>query len=150
MWPKSRLNRFDRRLIRSMHHSGIPVLRIALGLVFLWFGALKILGISPVSYLVANTYSFFPTEIFVSVLGALEVVIGLGLIFKLALRTTLALLWVQMLGTIISTLLNPAKFFTNENPLLLTMEGEFIVKNLVLIAAGIVIGGHEVKFGAGH
>ena len=149
MWPR-RLNRLDRRLIKGMHNRGIPILRIALGIVFLWFGMLKILGFSPVTSLIAGTYSFFPSEFFIPALGILEVVIGLGLIFKLALRTTLALLWIQLIGTIISPLLNPAPFIANGNPFLLTMEGEFVVKNLVLIAAGIVIGGHEVKTRIGH
>ncbi len=139
------LNVLDKFLIVEMHKWGIPLLRISLGVVFLWFGALKLFGVSPVVDLIANTYYFFPAGEFVMILGLWEVVIGLGLIFKLSLRFTLALLWIQMAGTLFSVVLAPQTFFQGNNPLLLTLEGEFVVKNLVLIAGAIVIGGYEVK-----
>ena len=137
--------KFDRVFIEKMRRWGIPALRVALGVVFLWFGALKVFGVSPVVDLVRETYSFLPTDTFVMVLGVWEALIGLGLIFKKCLRCTLALLWLQMLGTLAAPLFAPAMFFSGGNPFLLTVEGEFVVKNLVLVAAGLVIGGHEVK-----
>ena len=127
-----------------MRKWGIPVLRVALGIVFLWFGALKIFGVTPVADLVGQTYSFFPVTEFLVFLGVWEVVIGIGLILKIFLRSVLAMLWLQMLGTFIASILEPSMFF-NGNIFLLTIEGEFLVKNLVLVASGIVIGGHEVK-----
>ncbi len=132
----------DEILIAWMHRYGLTLLRFAIGVVFVWFGALKILGISPVTQLVAETYSFLPPG-FLLFLGVWEVAIGIGLIGKIALRTTLALLWLQMLGTFTSLLLNPAVFFINSNFFLLTTEGEFVIKNIVFIAASIVIGGFE-------
>lgn len=134
----------DRFLIDHMGKWGIVYLRIALGMVFLWFGALKIAGFSPVFDLLEKTWSFIPTSAFVIGLGILEIIIGIGLLAKKCLRTTLALLWLQMLGTLITPFLAPEIFFSHNIPLLLTLEGEFIVKNFVLIAAGIVIGGYEV------
>ena len=137
--------KWDRVFISEMHQWAIPALRLALGIVFLWFGLLKVFGASPVAELVAGAYWFFPQKEFFLILGIWETAIGLGLIFKIALRATLALLWLQMLGTLVAPLLSPAMFFSDGNPLLLTTEGEFVIKNLVLIAAGLVIGGHEVK-----
>lgn len=137
-------NKLDRIFIIRMRRWGIPILRIALGIVFLWFGLLKVFDVTPVGAIIAGTYSFSPQREFLLVLGIWESLIGIGLIFKLFLRATLALLWIQMLGTIVAPLLSPGMFFQNWNPLLLTIEGEFVVKNLVLIAAGLVIGGHEV------
>ncbi len=134
----------DKFLIEEMHHWAIPCLRIALGVVFLWFGALKVIGITPVTELVAATYPFFPLTQFVVVLGVWEVVIGVGLLFKVLLRGTLALLWLQMAGTLFAAALHPALFFVGGNLFLLTMEGEFVVKNLVLIAASLVVGGYSV------
>lgn len=139
------LKQFDQLFIETMHRWAIPVLRVSLGIVFLWFGALKVFGVSPVAELISQTYSFFPQDAFMMVLGLWEIVIGIGLIFKLALRVTLALLWLQMAGTILSPLSEPSIFFNHGNPLLLTTEGEFVIKNLVLISAGLVIGGHEVE-----
>lgn len=138
------LFRFDKKFINAMHAWGIPILRISLGVVFFWFGALKILGVSPVTAIVASTYSLFPTDSFILLLGFWEVAIGLGLIFKLFLRPTLFLLWLQMTGTLVSFVFAPSLFFFQGNPIILTVEGEFVIKNLVLIAASIVIGGFEV------
>lgn len=135
----------DGFLIREMHKWGIPALRIALGIVFLWFGALKIFGVSPVAELVQTIYPFLPEPGFLITLGVVEAVIGIGLLFRIALRFTLALLWLQMAGIFIAPFFSPSAFFVNSNILLLTIEGEFVVKNLVLIASSIVIGGYVVK-----
>lgn len=134
----------DRLLISEMHHWGIPLLRLALGIVFLWFGGLKLAGVSPVVGLIAQTYSFFPQPIFIKILGLWEVIIGFGLILRLGLRLTLVLLWLQLAGTFLAVALAPGMFYSAGNPLLLTLEGEFIAKNLVLIAASLVVGGFEI------
>src|SRR3989344_2202542 len=139
------LAEFDRIFIKEMHRWGVPTLRVTLGIVFLWFGALKLIGASPVANLIAETYSFLPADLFLAVLGYWEIAIGLGLLLNFALRTTLALLWLQMFGTLASPLFNPELFFQNGNIFLLTTEGEFVVKNLVLIAASLVIGGYGVR-----
>lgn len=138
------LNALDRFLITEMHQWGIPVLRVALGIVFLWFGGLKVFGVTPVVDLIAETYSFFPTTAFLFVLGWWEVLIGISLLSHHFLRIALMLLWLQMAGTFAAVVLAPAIFFVQGNPFLLTMEGEFIVKNIVLISAGLVIGGYEI------
>ena len=139
-----KISKLDKLMVKDMRKWGIPVLRVALGIVFLWFGALKIFGVTPVADLVGQTYSFFPVAEFLVFLGVWEVAIGIGLILKIFLRSVLAILWLQMLGTFIASVLEPSIFF-NGNIFLLTIEGEFLVKNLVLVASGIVIGGHEVK-----
>lgn len=128
----------------AMKENGVWLLRVSLGIVFFWFGILKILGVSPVAELVGATYSFMPAREFLLVLGVWEVIIGLGLIFKIAIRTTIGLLLLQMSGTFLSFILAPEIFF-NGNFFLLTTEGEFVIKNIVLVSAGIVIGGYESK-----
>jgi len=128
-----------------MHTKGITILRVCLGIVFLWFGLLKVFGVTPVGNIIELTYSFFPQQEFLLVLGIWEVLIGVGLIWKIAMRATLALLWLQMAGTLFSLVLYPPLFFQHGNLFLLTTEGEFVVKNLVLIAAGLVVGGHTVR-----
>jgi uncharacterized membrane protein YkgB len=123
-----------------MSLNGVRLLRYALAIVFIWFGLLKVVGASPVSDLVAGTVYWVPPEFFLSMLGVWETVIGLGLFFALALRLTLLLLWLQMLGTFLVLIVRPDIAFQGGNLLLLTTEGEFVVKNLVLIAAGLVVG----------
>ncbi len=73
-------------------------------------------------------------------MGALEAAIGLGLLFRVALRVVLLLFWLQMGGTFLVLVMQPERAFQGLNPLLLTTEGEFVVKNLVLICAGLVVG----------
>ena len=143
--PRVSVSGLDDFVITSLRTWSIPVLRIALGIIFLWFGALKLLGVSPVLSLVRQTCSFLPLNSFFLLLSIWEMGIGCGLIFKRALRLTLALLCLHLMGTFIAMLQAPSLFFIHNNPLWLTAEGEFVIKNLVLVAAGLVIGGYEVK-----
>jgi len=133
-------DRLDARMIAFMSSAGTSLLRVCLGIVFAWFGALKVAGRSPVEALVAQTVSWVAPDVFLPLLGIWEIAVGLGLLFRMALRTTLFLFWLQMAGTFLVLVLRPDLAFQQGNPLLLTTEGEFVVKNLVLIAAGIVVG----------
>jgi putative oxidoreductase len=140
---RSFLERFDEldvRVIDALARWAIPLLRVSLGVVFLWFGGLKIAQVSPVADLVARTVYWVDPSWFVPVLGAVEVVIGAGLLVGRALRTVLALFWLQMLGTFLVLVIQPEVTFQRGNPLLLTVEGEFVIKNLVLLSAGMVVG----------
>ena len=134
----------DRALL-LLQRRGVTALRAALGLVFLWFGVLKLVDASPVMELLKHTYSFLPLKPFAAVLGAWEVLVGVGLLSGRALRLALALMCLHMAGTLTATLLAPSLFFRHGNPLWLTVEGEFVIKNVVLVAAGLVIAGHELR-----
>jgi len=142
---RSAFDLIDRRLTGWMVRNGIPLLRLSLGIVFLWFGALKFFpGLSPAQELATRTmgvltFGRFPAAILIDILAAWEVLIGIGLIFGLFLRATLLLLWLQMLGTITPLFLFPDLAFTRF-PFAPTLEGQYIIKNIVLISAGIVIG----------
>ena len=136
--------KLDNFIVRSMQRWGMPVLRISLALVFLWFGLLKILEASPATELIRSVYPFIPDR-FPFYLGIWEVVVGIGLMFKITLRLTFGLLWLQMLGTLVAPFAAPSVFFLVSNPLFLTLEGEFVVKNLVLVASSIVVAGSMVK-----
>jgi len=135
----------DEFLLRVLHRWSIPALRLALGLIFLWFGALKILGSSPVIQLIQETFTFLPIRVFVLTLGVWEMLIGIGIIMKRALRCVLALLVAHLIGTFVALWLNPQHFFVQGFPLFLTADGEFVMKNLVFIAATLVVAGYEVK-----
>ncbi len=132
--------RIDHALINLMAAHGIRLLRIALAVTFIWFGVLKVLGQSPVADLVASTVYWIPARYFVPFLGVWEIVVGLGLLFGVVLRAILLLFWLQMAGTFLVLVMHPDIAFQGGNPLLLTTTGEFVIKNLVLISAGIVIG----------
>lgn len=138
------LRTLDQIFISQLSKWGIPVLRITVAVVFLWFGALKLTGFSPVEGLVMSSFDSLPFEFPFAALGILEVVIGAGLLFKAGLRVVLGLMWLMLIGTFAAVALSP-ELFIGDTFWKLTTEGEFVVKNLVLIAAGMVIGGHDVR-----
>jgi len=134
------LDRLDAAVAGSLEQHGITVLRIAVAIVFIWFGVLKVIDRSPVEDLVKDTIYFLPEDTFFVVLGVWEIVIGIGLLIPVALRFTLLLFWLQMAGTLLTLVILPGRSFQDGNPVLLDVTGEFVIKNLVLIAAGLVIG----------
>jgi putative oxidoreductase len=121
----------------------LPLLRTSLALVYIWFGALKLIGASPVANMVAQTAEPLPRHISVPAMGLVELAIGLGLLLRLAVRPVLLLFFIQNLGTFTTVIRRPERIFQNGNPLLLTKEGEFLLKNLVLLAAGLTIASQE-------
>ena len=140
-----RFQRLDMRITRWMASNGIGILRISMGIIFFWFGFLKYFGgLSPAESLATRTidllsFSLIGPELVRYGLATWEVLIGIGLIFKLYLRETLLLMFLQMLGTLTPIVLLPDEVFT-KIPYALTLEGQYIFKNLVIIAAGMVIG----------
>ncbi len=132
--------RFDRQILSFLRRWSVPLLRISLGIVFLWFGGLKVFDVTPVSELVARTVYWVDPGWFVPLLGWGEIVIGLGLVLGRGLRLVLPLFVAQMAGTFLVLVVQPEVAFRDGNPLLLTVEGEFVVKNLVLLTAGLVVG----------
>ena len=143
-----RLDTLDARIASTLRRHGVRLLRIAIGLVFLWFGALKLVpGLSPAEALVKATVPFVDADAFYPILAVWEVLIGAFLLFRPTVRAALLLLALQMPGTFLPLVVLPEVCFSAypfASPLdafALTMEGQYIVKNIVLITAGIVVGG---------
>ncbi len=132
--------RIDPLIAGWMNAHGYILLRYSLSIVFIWFGALKFVGISPANELVARTVYWFPPEIFIPILGWWEVAIGVCLLIGPLTRVAIFLLLVQMPGTMLPLFILPDICYT-KFPFGLTLEGQYIIKNLVLISAAIVIGG---------
>lgn len=143
--PKAGASELHDRVLAALHRHGVKALRVALGLIFLWFGVLKLVDASPVMELLRHTYSFLPLKPFATALGAWEVLVGAGLLTGRTLRWALMLMCLHMAGTFGALLMSPSIFFHHGNPLWLTVEGEFVIKNVVLVAAGLVIAGHELR-----
>ena len=143
--PGTRLDRLDAAITTTLARLGIPVLRMSLGIVFLWFGVLKFFpGLSPAQDLAERTihdltFGLVGPSISLPVLAAWETLIGIGLIAGRFLRATLFLLAVQMLGTFLPLVFYPDETFT-QFPIAPTLEGQYIIKNLVLIGAAMVVG----------
>lgn len=139
------MDSLDIRITKWMAKNGVPITRVALGIVFLWFGIIKLgPGWSPATDLAGRTiervtFGLVEPSVGIPVLAVWESLIGLGLLTRKFLRTTLLLLFVQMPGTMMPLLLFPAEAF-NAFPHAPTLEGQYIIKNLVLIGAAIMIG----------
>jgi uncharacterized membrane protein YkgB len=133
-------DQFDLKITSCMSRYGQRFLRWSLGVIFIWFGALKPFGLSPAQELVTNTVYFVDPSWFIPFLGWWEVSIGVGLLFRPLIRPAIFLLFVQMPGTFLPLVLLPEVCFT-QFPLGLTLEGQYIIKNLILISAALVIGG---------
>ena len=137
---RNRLLVIDATVIDFMDRVGIGFLRFAIGAVFIWFGALKTVGeLSPAYELVAATVYWLTPEIIVPLLGLWEIAIGLAFLFTPLTRVAIFLLALQMPGTFLPLVLLPEVCFTIF-PVALTIEGQYIVKNLVIIGAALVIG----------
>ncbi|MBO9345357.1 MAG: DoxX family membrane protein [Chloroflexi bacterium] len=145
LYSKERFDQLDRRITRWMARYGLLLLRLGLGVVFLWFGALKLVpDLSPAQDLAARTISMLslgllPASVSVPLLAIWECAIGLGLIIGRLMRVTILLLLVQMLGTLTPLVLLPAETWTIFL-LAPTLEGQYIIKNIVLVSAALVIG----------
>lgn len=136
-WTRSEAA-FDRILVRTAPVAAVA-LRLSLGLVFLWFGALKLAGDSPVVALVSATLPWADPEVVVPLLGAVEVGLGIGLLVGKAQRLVLLVLAMHLAGTFLTFLMAPGLTMQNHNPLLLTADGEFVLKNAVLISAAVLL-----------
>jgi putative oxidoreductase len=143
MWGLARRVRaLDRKVAERLRPLAFPTLRVLLGILFVWFGALKVVGASPVEAIVAGTLPWAAPGVSVTVLGAVEVALGAALVTGFGVRLVLPALAAHLTGTFLTFVMLPELMFRGHNPLLLTESGEFVTKNLVLIAATLVLIAH--------
>jgi len=139
------LDPIDIRITSWMARNGILLARLSLGIVYLWFGVIKFIpGWSPAAGLAGRTINdltggAIPPDTALLILAAWETIIGIGLLTGKALRIILLLLFLQMPGTMLPLFFYPSETFT-VMPFAPTLEGQYIIKNLVLISAAIVVG----------
>jgi uncharacterized membrane protein YphA (DoxX/SURF4 family) len=133
-------NKVDRFISEELWRVGVPLLRFGLGVVFIWFGALKLIGTSPAVEMVARTVYWLDPRVFIPMLGWWEIAIGVCLAIPAFTRLGILLLALQMPGTFLPLVLLPEVCYEGAiwN---LTLEGQYIVKNLVIIGAAMVLGG---------
>ena len=124
------------------------LVRIPLFIIFFWFGFLKIIDLSPAQQFVQDTVYWMPflsAADWTVVIGIWEVFFA---VFFLFIRTTfiaMILLMIQMTGTFLPLVILPEVTFQNSNPLLPTLEGQYIIKNIIIITAALIIGRTQLK-----
>lgn len=131
--------------LHQLNHHGLLALRLSLGTVYVWFGSLKAAGCTPVASLVRDAVPVATPAWFVPALGILEITVGLWFLYGRHLEWLLPLFTAHMLGTFSVLVFLPKDAFQQANPLQLTMTGEFVVKNLVLLSAGLFLCTHPAR-----
>lgn len=143
------IRQIDKRLIGFFHRIAVPSARIALFVIFFWFGTLKLIGLSPASSLVHTLFDttlawLLPFGVFYAGFALFEMLIGILFLIRGAERIVLPLLLVHMITTTLPLFILPGATFTA--PFIPTLEGQYIIKNLALIAAAIGIAAHLHPF----
>ena len=138
------LSDWDLKLIRFFRRISVPTARLALFAVFFWFGILKIGGQSPatplVQHLFDDTVRFCSFDAFIVLFGAYECVIGILFLIRGCERVVIPLLLLHMGATFLPLVLLPSETWTGF--MVPTLEGQYIIKNVVIIAAAIGIAAH--------
>ncbi len=140
--------KLDQKITEKMRLWSIPAIRLSFGIIFIWFGILKPLGLSAAEDLLKDTVSWLPfgsSETWLMVIGFWEVIIGITFLFKQTTRIAIALLFLQMIGTFMPLVFLPEVTFQQYNFLMPTLEGQYIIKNLMIISAALVLGGTFYK-----
>jgi uncharacterized membrane protein YkgB len=135
----------DRNITAFMRRWGTPALRFSLALIFIWFGVLKPLGLSPAAPLVKATVTWLPfldADTWLAIIGWWEVAIGITFLWRATVRVAIALMALQMVGTFLPLVMLPeVTFQAGHVPYAPTIEGQYIIKNLLIIAAALAVGG---------
>lgn len=142
---KQTFDKIDSFILNTMEKYGILLLRISLGIVFIWFGLLKPLGLSPAETLAGDLVAavgwWIPgNQLLYPLLAIVEVSIGILFLFRRTLRIAILLLFIQMPLTIMPLVVLPEATWVSF-PFVPTLEGQYIIKNLIIMSAAIVIGG---------
>lgn len=140
MINRTRLERIDRNAAAWMHRWGHYLHRVFLGWLFLWFGLLKVFEHDSATSLIAKTVYYGDPAMTVKLLGLWEALIGLCLLHRALLRVALLLLFVRLPGTLLALILQSEVCFVSF-PLVPSIEGQYLIKDLILFGAAAVIGG---------
>lgn len=141
---KQKIEHWDEKIIVFFRRTYIPAARIALFVVFFWFGFLKITGASPAGdlaeALTAKTIGMDWFEVSFKILAFMECLIGILFLIPKAVRVVIPLLGVHMLVVCAPLVLVPE--FTWQSFMVPTLEGQYIIKNLVIVALAFGIAAH--------
>lgn len=138
------ITKIDQQIARFMSRWSTPAIRISFGIIFIWFGILKPFNVSSAEGLLKATVVWLPfgsPEFWLTIIGWWEVAIGVTFLFSRTTKIAIALLLLQMFGTFMPLVLLPEVTFQNGNIFTPTLEGQYIIKNVMIISAALVLGG---------
>lgn len=121
--------------------------RLSLFIIYFWFGILKILGFSPATQLVHNlfdvTINFMPFDTFFILFSCFEVLIGILFLFPRLTNIAVPLVFLHIFTTTMPLVLLPGEIWTSF--MVPTLEGQYIIKNLLIIACALGVVGYQKK-----
>lgn len=139
---QSKLLNLESSIIDLFNRIHIPLARFAIFLVYFWFGALKVFDLSPASPMVlellARTMPFFPPDKFLIFFGLFEALVGILFLIPRFTKLAILLLFGHMFTTIMPLFIMPN--YTWDSFLVPTMEGQYIIKNILIISLAVVLG----------
>ncbi|MFH5885603.1 hypothetical protein ACG2F4_14930 [Halalkalibaculum sp. DA3122] len=136
-YQMNRINNISKKIVSTFKY-GHDAHRLSLGLIFIWFGLLKPFGAKTATSLLAHTIYFFPPETVLPMLGWWEVAIGITLIFKPWVKYSIILQFIRIPGTILAFFIHPDVCFV-QIPFVPSPEGQYLIKDLIILFAGIAI-----------
>jgi uncharacterized membrane protein YkgB len=141
---KKHIRRFDETIITFFRTTYIPLARIALFVVFFWFGFIKFTGMSPAGplaeALTAKTVGLEYFDILFKAISLLECLIGVLFLFPKAVRIVIPLLFFHMAIVCAPLVLVPE--LTWQQAFIPTLEGQYIIKNIVIVALAFGVAAH--------
>ena len=136
------IQKLDLHIINRCRALEVPVARTAIFIVYFWFGSLKLLGVSPATPLVQalfeKTINFMPFATFYILFSAFEVIIGILFLVRGMERLAILLLGIHLFTTILPLIFLPQ--ITWQAFLVPTLEGQYIIKNILIAASAVVVG----------
>lgn len=142
------ISNIDLKIINFCKKISMPVSRLALFVVFFWFGALKVVGLSPASQVVQNLFNetmpIMEFSTFIIIFGLFECLIGLLFLIRGAERVVIPLLLLHLVTTVGPLVLLPGE--TWSGVMVPTMEGQYIIKNVLIIALALGIAANLTPF----
>lgn len=139
---KNLIKKFDVFIINHLHKWEVPLARIAIFILYFWFGFLKLINISPAGPLVQalfeKTINFMPFTVFYTFFSVFEVIIGVLFLVRGLERLAIFLLGIHLITTILPLIFLPQ--ITWQAFLVPTIEGQYIIKNILIVASAVVVG----------
>lgn len=139
----TRLERFDLRAINFLRHYGDEFGRIAFFVIFVWFGVLKVFELSPAGPLVEELFNatflrlLGSPETFLILFGLLEMAIGIMALIPKLKRITFLIMVFHLVTTVLPLFILPdVTWFSFMIP---TLTGQYIMKNIALLALGMLL-----------
>ncbi len=147
---RSKLEQFDSFIIGWAHRYSGAIARLAIAIVYIWFGILKVAGLSPAGPLVHSlfdrTIHFMSFDTFYVLFAWFEVLIGVLILIPRFTRAAILLLFLHLITTVLPLFLLP--HIAWQAPFVPTLEGQYIIKNVLILALaiGVIADTHPIPW----